>query len=308
MKKAIKNIAHSAAIVLEHHFGKKPKRLKRVHGGLVNEVFEAQIGGEEIILRLSHSPEKLQIFMKEQWAVSAARRKKVPTAEILEVSNEVIGLPYMILRKVTGRPAGPVGHSRTAILHELGHYAARINAIRTRDFGHIFDWSPNKLSRNRTWPEYLDHELQVEQRLETLRRGRVLQPANLKKLSTQVQLLRKWKGRPSLCHGDLRLKNLILDKARKIVAIVDWEECSSQIAPYWELSIALHDLTMDEKQSFLDGYGLDLEEYTAMAPAIKALNLLNYARTVHHALERKDKVRLLALRARLSGTFDLYSL
>ena len=45
-----------------------------------------------------------------------------------------------------------------------------------------------------------------------------------------------------------------------------------------------------------------------MAPAIKALNILNYARTVRHALERNDKKRLLHLRARLNGAFDLYSL
>ena len=308
MKKAGKNIDASAKAVLEHFFGQKPKRLKRMQGGLVNEVFEAEIDGDEIILRLSRSPEKLQVFMKEQWAVSAARKKNVPTPEILEVSNEVIGLPYMIVRKVSGVAAGPVGHSRRPILCELGHYAAIINSIGTRDFGHIFDWSANKLSRNHTWQDYLDQELQVEGRLETLRRGRVLEPARLSKLAKQLKAMRNWKGKPSLCHGDLRLKNVILDPARKIIAIVDWEECCSQIPPYWELSIALHDLTMDEKQSFLDGYGLDLKEYTAIAPAIKALNILNFARTVGHALERKDRARLQRLRARLNGTFDLYSL
>jgi aminoglycoside phosphotransferase (APT) family kinase protein len=250
----------------------------------------------------------LQVFMKEQWAVAAARRYKVPTAEILEVSNDFIGLPYMISRKVDGYPAGPVGHSRAAIVRELGHYGAIINSIRTRDFGHIFDWSPNKLSRNRTWTQYLDNELQIEQRLETLRSSGVLEPANLKKLSKQIESMRKWTAKPTLSHGDLRLKNVMLDEKRKIVAIIDWEECTSQIAPYWELSIALHDLTMDEKQSFVEGYGLDLKEYTRMASAIKALNLLNYARSVRHAIERKDKARLVGLRARLNGTFDLYSL
>jgi aminoglycoside phosphotransferase (APT) family kinase protein len=306
--KKLPNMRAAAKRVLEHYFGKPPKSLKPIHGGLVNDVFEAHVDGEQIILRISSAPEKLQVFMKEQWAVAAAHRNKVPTPEILEVSNEVIGLPYMILRKVEGHPGGPVGHSRAPILQELGHYAARINGIRTCDFGHIFDWSPNKLSRNQTWEDYLDKELEVEQRLETLSKSGVLERDNLKKLTKEVQSLRTWKTRPTLCHGDLRLKNVILSPARKIAAIVDWEDCMSHIAPYWELSIALHDLTMDEKQSFLDGYGLDLKQYTRMAPAIKALNLLNYARTVGHALERKDKARLTRLQARLNGTFDLYSL
>jgi len=69
----------------------------------------------------------------------------------------------------------------------------------------------------------------------------------------------------------LRLKNVILDEKRRITAIIDWEECMSQIAPYWELSIALHDLTMDEKQSFLDGYGLDLKEFIRIDPGDQGL-------------------------------------
>ena len=78
--------------------------------------------------------------------------------------------------------------------------------------------------------------------------------------------------------------------------------------PPLELSIALHDLTIDEKQSFLQGYRLALEEYLEMAPGIKAFNLLNYAPVVRRAQERKDKARLLNLRVRLNGALDLYSM
>jgi len=107
---------------------------------------------------------------------------------------------------------------------------------------------------------------------------------------------------------DIRLKNVIVNEKNKILAIIDWENCTSNIAPYWELSLALHDLSMDEKQSFLEGYGLNVEDYMRVAPGIKALNVLLYSRSVHHALKRNDKTRLLGLRARLSGAFDLYSL
>jgi hygromycin-B 4-O-kinase len=191
---------------------------------------------------------------------------------------------------------------------ELGKYAAAINRIWTHDFGHIFDWSPNALSRNKTWPEYLVKELAVEERVEILRRSRLMQPKKVKGLERELQKIRRWKGRPSLAHGDIRLKNVVLDKTEKITAILDWENCISSMAPYWELSIALHDLTMDEKETFLEGYGLGLDEYLEIAPSIKALNLLNYAPYLQRALKRKDKARLQELRARLNGAFDLYSL
>jgi hygromycin-B 4-O-kinase len=308
MKKQPAVTGKQAALILEHHFGQRPKAVKRIHGGITNHVFEARIGREDLVLRISEKPVKLQKFMKEQWAVSAARKNHVPAPQILEVCNDVIGLPYMISRKVIGQSAGTMGHSRTAVLHELGEYAARINAIATHDFGHIFDWSPNKLSRHRTWREYLDDELHVAERVEIFRRTGILDSSHLKKLCRQIQLLRRWNPSPTLCHGDIRLKNVMLNERQKIVAILDWEDCTSNIAPHWELSIALHDLTMDEKQSFLDGYGLDLKSYMQMAPAIKALNILNYADVVNRAVGRKDKTRLLKLRARLNGAFDLYSL
>ena len=305
-KSAVTNA--SAVEILRHHFGRTARHVRRIHGGLANHVFEARIGREELVLRISERPEKLQVFMKEQWAVTAARKHKVPTPEILEVGNDILGLPYMISRQVRGRSAGTIGLKKMDVLHELGRYAGIINSIRTHDYGHIFDWSPNKLSRNRTWREFLDNELQVEERLEQFSRWRVFEPARLKKLRRQVQRMRQWKERPSLTHGDVRLKNVMLDEKRKIVALLDWEDCLSSIPPYWELSIALHDLTIDEKQAFLEGYGLSSDAYREMAPAIKAFNILNYIRPVRHACEETDKSRWVHLRARLNGAFDLYSL
>ncbi len=297
----------TAALILEHHFKKRPRTVKRIHGGVANHVFEARVGRDDLVLRISEKPHKLQVFMKEQWAVTAARAIKVPTPEILEVCNDVIGLPYMISRQVVGRPAGTIGVKKSEVLRELGQYAAMINGIKTRDYGHIFDWSPNKLSRNRTWKEFVDNELKVDERLELFARSRILEPARLKALRRRIQDMRRWNNRPTLTHGDIRLKNVMLDEKRKIVALLDWEDSSSNIAPYWELSIALHDLTIDEKQIFLEGYGMDLREYMRLAPFIHTLNILNYFGAVEHALRHKDTAQLLNLRARLNGAFDLYS-
>ena len=39
----------------------------------------------------------------------------------------------------------------------------------------------------------------------------------------------------------------MVDDDGEIAAIIDWEECLSTIAPQFELSISLHDLSIDEK-------------------------------------------------------------
>jgi hygromycin-B 4-O-kinase len=297
----------AAAEVLEHHFGKHPSRVKRMSGGLNNDVFEGRVGRDDFIVRISGDAAKLQIFIKEQWAVRQARRVRVPTPEILEVGNTVINKPYMISAKVDGIDATRWPH-RLETAREMGRYAARINSIRTNGFGSVFDWSRNTLSKNKSWKEFLDDELKIDQRVELLASRRLMKPNDLKMLRYNINELRRWRGRPALTHGDIRFKNVVLDETGKIRAFLDWENCTSNIAPQWELSIALHDLCIDEKEAFLEGYGVSPREYSRLAPAIKTLNILNYFDAIENAIRAKNRRRLEHLRARLQGAFDLHSL
>jgi hygromycin-B 4-O-kinase len=296
----------TAAAVLEHHFGKRPDRVKQLSGGLTNYVFEARVGREHVIVRISGDPAKMQAFQKEQWAVRQARREKIPAPEILEVGNAAIEFPYMISMRARGEDAATCTN-RAEVIREMGRYAARINAIKTSGFGSVFDWSRNQLSRNKTWKSFLDDELKIDERVELLASQKMLPSDALKSLRAEIRAMRGWRGRPSLTHGDLRLKNMLLDEKGKICTILDWENCTSNLAPYWELSIALHDLCIDEKEQFLEGYGLSPRKYCDISRGIKALNILNYTPTIDDAARAKDRKKLDSLRVRLHGAFDLHS-
>jgi hypothetical protein len=93
-----------------------------------------------------------------------------------------------------------------------------------------------------------------------------------------------------------------------ITALIDWEDCVSNLAPEWELSLALHDLSIDEKQEFLEGYGLRADQVAKIAPVIKAMNLINYAPEIGRLADSNDTARLEQYRLRLSAALDLYSL
>lgn len=293
--------------IIEHHFGTKPKRIEYQASGLSNFVFLVYHREGEFVVRICPTPGKINAYIKEQWAVGKAQEAGVPTSEILEVGNEVIPYPYMVSRKVRGQAA--TNHpERLVILRELGHYAALINSIPTTGFGSVFDWSNNQLSRNASWRDYLSDELRLETRLAILKKHRMLSPQKLKVLRTTLERAGKRSLKPSLNHGDIRLKNVMVNGSGKIIAIIDWEDCMSNLAPYWELSLALHDLSIDEKQEFLQGYGLSDKKVAEIAPVIKALNLINYAPHVGRLAERNDRAELEQCRTRLSGALDLYSL
>ncbi len=303
----VRKVKAQARRIIEHHFGTKPKRIEYQASGLSNFVFLVYHKEGEFVVRICPTQTKLNAFIKEQWAVAKAQEAGVPTPEILEVGNEVIPYPYMVSRKVRGQAA--TNHpERLVILRELGHYAALINSIPTTGFGSVFDWSNNQLSRNATWRAYLTEELRLETRLAMLKKHRMLSPQKLKVLRTTLERAGKRSLKPTLNHGDVRLKNVVVNDGGKIIAIIDWEDCMSNLAPYWELSLALHDLSIDEKQEFLQGYGLPDKKVAEIAPVIKALNLINYAPHIERLAERNARAQLEQCRTRLSGALDLYSL
>lgn len=292
--------------ITQHHFGTKVRRIEHQGSGLSNFVFLIYHAEGDFVVRISPNPTRINSFIKEQWAVGKAHEAGVPTAEILEVGNAVIPHPYMVTRRVRGRDA--TEHpERLAILNEMGRYAALINSIRTTGFGNVFDWSSNQLSHNATWKEYLHGELRLDVRLEILRKRRMLAAPRLKTLRGILEKAGTRSAKPALNHGDIRLKNTMVDEAGKITAIIDWEDCVSHLAPQWELSVALHDLSIDEKQQFLRGYGLPDKQLRAISPVVKALNVINYAPYIELASELNDRAQLEQYRARLSGALDLYS-
>lgn len=293
--------------IIRHHLGAPAKAVLFKPEGKTNFVFEAECRGDQYIVRIGGTQNKINDYIKEQWAVERAARQGVPVAEILEVGNEVVPLPYMLQRKLDGGDA--TNHpDRKKILKALGGLSRKIHSIATEQFGNVFDWSKNQLSKNRSWQSFLHEEWQIRNRLSILKRHRLLEKNQVRLLESVVKKMEKLNLPPALNHGDLRLKNVIIDDKGKIRAIIDWEHCISSIAPLWDLSIALHDLPIDAKQDFLEGYGISPSAYTGMAPLIKTFNILNYIPEIERMVREKDKDGLAFYRLRLNGHFDLYKL
>ena len=294
--------------VIAHHFGnRKPRRIEHKAAGLSNFVFAVAHAEGDFIVRISPDSARINSFIKEQWAQSRAREAGVPVPEILEVGSGVIDQAFMISRVVKGCEA-TLHPKRWEIIREMGRYAALINSIKTEGFGSTFDWSSNQLSHNKTWLEFLENELKFEEKLATLEKRKMLAAAQAKKIRKILTDAAKQKIKPALTHGDVRLKNVMVDEDGKITAFLDWEHCTSNLAPAWEVSIALHDLSIDEKQLFLDGYGLKEKKILEILPLVKAINFINYAPEIERLAIEKDTEHLEKYRTRLSGALDLYSI
>lgn len=290
--------------IIRHHFAVPATRINFKTTGLTNFVFSVKCKAGDFIVRISDTEEKIQDYQKEQWVISKVRNEGIPVGEILEVGNQIIMKPYMLQKEIKGEVA--LNHpDRHAILQSLGELAKRLHSIKTSHFGKVFDWSQNILSKNKTWKDFLKNELMVESRLNILGLNKIL-PANmLDRLFAMYAIIKKWNPEPRLNHGDLRLKNVLIDKKARIAALIDWEESISNIAPHWDLSIALHDLSIDAKQHFITGYGLNAQQFEAISQFVKFFNVLNYAPVIEKLALAGDRQAIAFYRLRLNGHFDL---
>ncbi len=306
-EKEVSKFKGLARKVIEHHFGTRPARISFKASGLTNFVFAVKHHDGDFVVRISPEAASINLFIKEQWAQNAAREAGVPTAEILEVGSSIIPFPYMVTRHVEGTN-GLKHDKRNEIVREMGRFAAMINGIRTKGFGATFDWSSNKLSRNETWKDYLRNEYRWREKLAVLEKHRIVDAKQARTLRSTFNAAEKMKARSVLNHGDIRLKNVIADEEGKITALIDWENATANSAPHWELSLALHDLGIDEKQHFVEAYGLTPKKFAEAAPLIKAFNVLNYSPEAERLAAEKDTTAIARFRLRMTGIFDLYSL
>lgn len=308
MDKETKVNQDAAIKIVEHLCNEKPKAIRELVSGMDNSTYEVTMkSGDDLIVKIANFDEKINSYLKEQWCTRAAIKNGVPSIDILEVGNEIVPYPYMVSLKVNALEA--IHHpERIKILEQMGKYNAIINTIKTEGYGDVFDWSSNILSKNATWQEFMEKEWQVDSRLETFTKFNIFEPEKLDTLIKNVEEMKEWDIPSTLTHGDMRLKNVLINEDGKIQVVFDWEFSTSNVAPYWDLSIALHDLSVDEKDAFLSGYGMKEDEYRRVIKGIKTINLLNYSWAVGFWNEKKNEEALDKLKTRLNGGLDLYSL
>ncbi|HZA95271.1 MAG TPA: phosphotransferase, partial [Burkholderiaceae bacterium] len=236
MQKLTSRAARTYAIeVATKVLRKFPQHVRRRGGGLTNLVYQVDAGNESVIVRVHADPAKLKVFKRERQAMTLARNERLPVPRILHVGADPH--PFMVLENVRG-VVGTHAYDKIGTVRQMGEITARIHSIRMPGFGPaaVDSAFAARAPRRPSWGAHLEADLKASERITTLERLGMFLPDNADKMRQILAHMSAWRRNPVLHHGDMRLKNIIVDQDGRIIAVLDWEQCTCSVPALWDLS------------------------------------------------------------------------
>lgn len=255
--------------------------------GITNRVYVTETaGGQKYIARLNEAT-SLNEFKKELWASEKARGEGVTTPQILRVGVDG-GTAYSIQEHIEGIH-GTDYESASKIWQDMGVAARLIHSVPTSGFGDRIDEQGNFLG---SWNDYLSYNIESLTETDFLLQDGILTKEQSIKIKTLLEKLRDTHLNFGLVHGDLSLKNTLVDNQEK-TWIIDWGSAHSHIIPHYDLIEILQssiDASSKEFQSFLVGYGYTIEDFNKISEEIYSVMILRAVDKVRWAKDRKPEL------------------
>jgi aminoglycoside phosphotransferase (APT) family kinase protein len=245
--------------------------------GSVNKVFIVEAVNHKVVVRMSDRGEALDEYTKEAWCIEHAAARGVPAPSVISVGR-CEGHAYIIQSYIAGDEGRDSPAPKLGIWRELGRYAKLIHSIGVAGFGLRLSEITQGDAR-KSWLRYLEYNIESLTEHDPLIKLKVLTQRQSKFIK---EVFADLKGREftfGLNHGDLSLKNTIVD-IRGRVNLLDWGSAEAGIVPHHDLIQMLKmnmlegDPDGEEMRAFLDGYGISATEFERMMPELESLLVL----------------------------------
>jgi aminoglycoside phosphotransferase len=254
-----------------------------VGNGSVNAVFVVRARTGVFVVRLN-DPTSLAQFEKEAWCIERAAAAGIPGAHVVAI-GALSEHAYMLLSFVPGEH-GPEAADSPRLWRTLGDYARRTHAISVAGWGDAMT-SPGVFAGS--WDKHLDYNIDALSPTDVLRRRGVINARLSAVLRERFVWLRERDFAFGLCHGDLALRNLVVNG--ELVSLLDWGSAEAHVVPHYDVlevlksSFQLQAAAADF-QSFLAGYGIQRSEFAAVKDELDGLLLLRATDKLRWALDR----------------------
>jgi len=245
--------------------------------GSVNKVFTVEATNTKIVVRLGDNNESLEEYRKEAWCIDKAAARSVPVATVLDV-GVFEEHAYIIQAYIAGDEGRDSLFPRSHIWRQLGTYARLIHSIEIAGFGLKLSDLTQGDSRE-SWLKYVNYNIESLNENDELIKLKLVTQSQSRIIRGIFEDLKGKAFNFGLNHGDLSLKNVIVDESGK-ANLLDWGSAEASIVPHHDLIQMLkmnmleNEPETHEIQSFLDGYGISQSEFERMTPTLESLLLL----------------------------------
>ncbi len=237
--------------------------------GKFSEVFIVESGGRQYVLRVAPPESMLQLFyerrmMRQEPAIheKLLEGTGVPAPRIIacDFGRTHINRDYLIMPRLPGAPLSEAGLSGAAYdraLKEWGGYVREIHSLKADDnlFGYL--GAHNCMKPQRTWRDAF--LVMCGKLLDDIVRCGVYDPETA---DSAMNLLRDNAGvfdackESRLCHGDLWITNLLVDREGRVTGVLDFDRaCWGDVE--WDMAIA--EYCGITRPAFFEGYGRSVE-------------------------------------------------
>jgi len=266
-------------------------RVVRILGrGNVNKVFIVETSNAKFVVRMGDENESLKEYKKEAWCIDKAAVRGVPVATVFNV-GVIEERGFMIQSYIAGDEGRDSQFPGSHIWYELGRNARLIHTIEVAGFGLKLEDLTHGDSRA-SWLEYLTYNIESLNENDELIKLKVVSQSESRVIKTIFEDLKGQAFNFGLNHGDLSLKNVIVDESGK-VNLLDWGSAEASIVPHHDLIQMLKMNMLEDDpddtaiQSFLDGYGISQSEFEQMRPALESLLLLRAFDKLRWAIDHR---------------------
>jgi len=256
--------------------------------GSVNKVFIVEAVNHKVVIRMSDRGDALDKYTKEAWCIEHAAARGVPVPSVISVGR-CEGNAYMIQSYIAGDDGIDSPAPKLGIWRELGKYAKLIHSIGVHGFGERLSDITGGDAR-KSWLRYLESNIEHLTENDPLIKLKVLTRLQSKLIRDAFADLREREFTFGLIHGDIALRNTIVDK-RGGVHLLDWGSAEAGIVPHHDLIEMLMMNMMEgvpedaQIQAFFDGYGISPAEFKQMTPELESMLVLRALNSLRWAID-----------------------
>ncbi len=263
--------------------------------GIVNRTFLVETFEGKFIFRAREANATAE-YRKEKWCLEQAHKLGVPSPQVIYI-GVCEDVSYMIETCVDGIN-GFEGDKPEEAWFQIGSYAKKLHSIPVAGFGMELADEQNGVFTDGFSPTL---ERQIEYNISQLTPDDVFRSLGIYDESHLNDIVKVfeyvgWRGyRIGLNHGDLSLKNTMVDKNNN-VSLIDYGCALAHVVPFYDFTYVLRDefraneangTTEGMIRSFMAGYGISPGEFNDMKKDIFAVMLLNAFDKARWAFDRR---------------------